>query len=33
VRIHTKQTADGVGFVLTEAGDQLVTEIGQPLVI
>jgi hypothetical protein len=33
VRIHTKQTDDGVGFVLTEAGDQLVTEIGQPLVI
>ena len=33
VRIHTKQTADGVGFVLTEDGDQLVTEIGQPLVI
>jgi hypothetical protein len=33
VRIHTKQVTDGVGFVLTEAGDQLVTEIGQPLVI
>lgn len=33
VRVHTKQTADGVGFVLTEAGEQLLTETGQPLVI
>jgi hypothetical protein len=33
VRIHTKQSSDGVGFVLTEDGEQLVTEIGQPLVI
>jgi hypothetical protein len=33
VRIHTKQVADGVGFVLTEAGEQLLTEFGQPLVI
>jgi hypothetical protein len=33
VRIHTKQSSDGVGFVLNEDGEQLVTEIGQPLVI
>lgn len=33
VRVHTKQTADGVGFLLTEAGEQLETEAGQPLVI
>lgn len=33
VRVHTKQTADGVGFFLTEAGKQLLTEAGQPLVI
>lgn len=33
VRVHTKQTADGVGFLLTEAGEQLTTEAGQPLVI
>jgi hypothetical protein len=33
VRIHTKQTAATGGFLLTEAGEQLVTEAGQPLVI
>jgi len=33
VRIHTKQISDGVALMLTEAGDQLVTESGQPLVI
>ena len=33
VRIHGKQIGDGVGFVLTEAGEQLLTEAGQPLVI
>lgn len=33
VRVHTKQTSDGVGFVLTETGEQLLTEAGQPLVI
>lgn len=33
VRIHTKQTGDGVALVLTEAGEQLTTEAGQPLVV
>ena len=33
VRIHTKQTTDGVAVLLTEAGEQLLTEAGQPLVI
>lgn len=33
VRIHAKQISDGVGFVLTEANEQLLTEAGQPLVI
>jgi hypothetical protein len=33
VRVHTKQTDDGVELLLTEAGDQLVTETAQPLVL
>jgi hypothetical protein len=32
VRVHTKQSSDGVAFLLTETGDQLTTEIAQPLV-
>jgi hypothetical protein len=32
VRIHTKQTDDGVDLLLAEAGEQLTTEIAQPLV-
>ena len=32
VRIHTKQTDDGVDLLLTESGEQLTTEIAQPLV-
>lgn len=32
VRVHTKQVADGVSFVMTEADEQLLTEAGQPLV-
>lgn len=33
VRVHTKQTDDGVAWLLTEAGEQLVTESALPLVL
>ena len=33
VRVHAKQTTDGVAVLLTEASEQLLTEAGQPLVI
>lgn len=32
VRIHTKQTDSGVGFLVTEAAEQLITEDGHILV-
>lgn len=33
VRVHTKQTVGPAGFLLTEAGEQLLTEAGQNLTL